>query len=174
MNFKITVETNDLAGVEAIVNQLHALEKQGAQTEKKLTASTAEVIQTTTEQIYPSVQQQPTYTTFEPEPAPVTPPVQNQPVQQMPATPPVQQQQVTQATQQTPVPIMPIATKQYTMQELSLATRPIVEAGRQQEVIDYLHSFKKADGTPVQTIMDLPVEQYGIFAQGLRQMGGKI
>lgn len=168
MNFKITVETNDLAGVEAIINQLHALEKQGAQTEKKLTASTAEVIQQTTEQIYPPVQQ-PTYTTFELGPAPVTPPVQTAPV-----TPPIQQAPVTPSVTQAPAQAIPTATKQYTMQELSLATRPIVEAGRQQEVLDYLHSFKKADGTPVQTIMDLPVEQYGVFAQGLRQMGGKI
>lgn len=162
MTFKITVETSDFAGIEAIVNQLHVLSQQGAATEKKITTSTPELIQTTTEQIYPPVQpapvQQPTYTTYPPQPvqqAPVQPPVQQVPVQ-APIAPPV-------STQQT-----------YTMQELSLATRPIVEAGRQQEVVNYLHSFRKADGTPVQTIMDLPVEQYGVFATGLRQLGGKI
>ena len=161
MNFKITVETNDLAGVEAIVNQLHALEMQGAQTDKKLTASAAEVIQTTTEQIYPPTQQPPVTPASQPESGMTFYPEQQAPIQQMPVQPPIQ----TVPVQQQPT---------YTMQELSLATRPIVEAGRQQEVLNLLHSFKKADGSPVQTIMDMPVEQYGALAQGIRQLGGKI
>lgn len=135
MNFKITVETGDLAGIEAIIDRLHALSQAGNVTDKTLTTSTSELIEGA-QQICP-------------------------PVQQVPIVQPAVQQ-------------APTATKQYTMQELSLATRPIVEAGRQQEVVDYLHSFKKADGTPANTIMDIPVEMYGTFATGLRQMGGKI
>lgn len=138
MNFKITVETGDLAGIEAIIDRLHALSQAGNVTDKTLTTSTSELIQGA-QQICPPVQQS----------------------VQEPVTPSI-------------LPTVPTATRQYTMQELSLATRPIVEAGRQQEVIDYLHSFKKADGLPANTIMDIPVEQYGAFATGLRQMGGKI
>lgn len=154
MNFKITVETEDLAGIEAIINQLHTLEQKGAQTEKKLSVSTPELIQAETEQIYPVPQMVPVV-------AAVQPPAQQQLIPQ------------TQPTIQPPI-APPTAPKQYTVQELSLASRPIVEAGRMQEVVDFLHSFKKADGSPVQTIMDVPVEQYGAFAQGLRRMGGKI
>lgn len=90
-------------------------------------------------------------------------------------TPAVPTQVPSVATVPTPAPVTPpTAVRQYTMQELSLATRPIVEAGRQQDVIDFLHSFKKVDGTQVVTIMDLPLEQYGAFATGLRQLGGKL
>lgn len=166
MNFKITVETNDLAGIEAIINQLHTLKMQGEQTDEKLTATASEVFQGTV-QIYPPVQQVPIQQT------PVIPPVQ-QPESGMTFYP-EQQPQIQQPIQQAPIQTVPVQQQPtYTMQELSLATRPIVEAGRQQEVLNLLHSFMKADGSPVQTIMDMPVEQYGALAQGIRQLGGKI
>ena len=143
---------------------------QGAQTDKKLTASAAEVIQATTEQIYPPVQQPPVTPVQQPESGMTFYPEQQAPIQQMPIQAPIQQ-----PIQQAPIQTVPVQQQPtYTMQELSLATRPIVEAGRQHEVLNLLHSFKKADGSPVQTIMDMPVEQYGALAQGIRQLGGKI
>lgn len=78
-----------------------------------------------------------------------------------------------------PIPVKaPTAVKQYTADELSLASRPIVEAGRQQEVLDFLHSFTFTDKNgavrSVQSIMELPTELYGAFADGIRRMGGRI
>lgn len=74
--------------------------------------------------------------------------------------------------------VVPTATKTYTMDELSLASRPIVEANRQQELLDFLHSFVFTDANGVQrnvqNLRELPPEQYGAFANGIRQMGGKI
>lgn len=78
-----------------------------------------------------------------------------------------------------PVPAtVPTAVKKYTMDELSLGSRPIVEAGRQQELLDFLHSFTYVDANGVQknvqSIRDLPEEMYPAFANGIRQMGGRI
>lgn len=75
-------------------------------------------------------------------------------------------------------PMVPTAVKKYTMDELSLGSRPIVEAGRQQELLNFLHSFTYVDANGVQrnvqSIRDLPEEMYPAFANGIRQMGGRI
>lgn len=72
----------------------------------------------------------------------------------------------------------PTAVKKYTADELSLASRPIVEAGRQQELLDLLHSFTFTDANGVtrnvQNIRELPEELYPAFANGIRQLGGRI
>lgn len=73
---------------------------------------------------------------------------------------------------------MPTAVKKYTADELSIASRPIVEAGRQQELLALLHSFTftDADGVTcnVQNIREMPEELYPAFANGIRQLGGRI
>lgn len=75
----------------------------------------------------------------------------------------------TQITTPLNVPMaVPTSAQTYTMDELSLASRPIVEAGRQAELLDFLHSFN------IQSIVELPIEKYPAFAQGIRQLGGKI
>lgn len=72
----------------------------------------------------------------------------------------------------------PTAVRKYTMDELSLASRPIVEAGRQQELLNLLHSFTCTDPNGVtrnvQNIRELPEELYPAFANGIRQLGGRI
>lgn len=98
-----------------------------------------------------------------PSPAPVAPPIP------VPTSSPIP----------APVPAaVPTAVKKYTMDELSLGSRPIVEAGRQQELLDFLHSFTYVDANGVQknvqSIRDLPEEMYPAFANGIRQMGGRI
>ena len=100
--------------------------------------------------------------------APVqTPPVAPAPVQQ----PAVQQEAPTMAT-------LPTAVKKYTADELSIASRPIVEAGRQQELLALLHSFTFTDPNGVtrnvQNIREMPEELYPAFANGIRQLGGRI
>ena len=72
----------------------------------------------------------------------------------------------------------PTAVKKYTADELSIASRPIVEAGRQQELLDLLHSFTFTDQSGVtrnvQNIREMPEELYPAFANGIRQLGGRI
>lgn len=100
--------------------------------------------------------------------APVqTPPVAPAPVQQ----PAVQQEAPAMATP-------PTAVKKYTADELSLASRPIVEAGKQQELLALLHSFTFTDPNGVtrnvSNIREMPEELYPAFANGIRQLGGRI
>ena len=124
-------------------------------------------------------------------PAPVAPPVQPMaavpvtPVQIPPAAPVPTHVPVAPAV---PVPVQqpaapataapPTVVKKYTADELSIASRPIVEAGRQQELLDLLHSFTFTDPTGVtrnvQNIREMPEELYPAFANGIRQLGGRI
>lgn len=72
----------------------------------------------------------------------------------------------------------PTAVKKYTADELSIASRPIVEAGRQQELLALLHSFTFTDANGVtrnvQNIREMPEELFPAFANGIRQLGGRI
>lgn len=116
--------------------------------------------------------QQIQYQTFNPtQTAPTIPVTQLAPTQQVAPTQPQQQQ----AAIQQPIPT---AVKKYTMDELSLASRPIVEAGRQAELIAFLQSFTFTDANGavrnVQSLRDLPESSYNDFANGIRQMGGRI
>lgn len=136
-----------------------------------------------------------------PTPAPAAPVI---PVQQVPTAPPVTVAQAPVAVPvqaaapvQTPTPVipvqpasapvappapvqapLPVASREYTMDELALASRPICEAGRQAELLNLLHSFAYADAAgntqPVQSIQQLPKESYPAFANGIRALGGKI
>ena len=109
-------------------------------------------------------------------------------VQQAPVVPPVAapapQQYTPAAVPQVapvtppPVQVPPVAAREYTMDELALASRPVCEAGRQAELLNLLHSFTFTDGAGntqnVQSIQQLPKESYPAFANGIRALGGKI
>ncbi len=113
-------------------------------------------------------------------------PVQTAPVQQIPHIPtaapaaqaasavPTQTAAVVPPAAQT----LPVASREYTMDELALAARPICEAGRQAELLNLLHSFTFTDAAGnvqnVQSIQQLPKESYPAFANGIRALGGKI
>lgn len=112
--------------------------------------------------------------------SPAAVPVQTPPAVTVP-TAPVQTPPVAPAPVQQPVPAMatpPTAVKKYTADELSIASRPIVEAGRQQELLALLHSFTFTDASGVtrnvQNIREMPEELYPAFANGIRQLGGRI
>lgn len=72
----------------------------------------------------------------------------------------------------------PTAVRKYTADELSIASRPIVEAGRQQELLNLLHSFTFTDANGVtrnvQNIREMPEELFPAFANGIHQLGGRI
>ncbi|WDL96903.1 hypothetical protein [Alicyclobacillus sp. ALC3] len=56
----------------------------------------------------------------------------------------------------------------YSMEQLAVAATPLMEAGRQPELMQLLNSFG------VQALTMLQKEQYGAFATALRQMGARI
>lgn len=74
-----------------------------------------------------------------------------------------------------PVPVaptpaaVPVAQPQaYTLEQLSVAATPLIDAGRREELLALVHSFG------VQALTQLPKEQYGTFATALRGLGAKI
>lgn len=60
------------------------------------------------------------------------------------------------------------APQTYTVQQLGLAARPLMEQGRQPELIALLTEFG------VQSVAAIPKERTGEFAARLRALGGQI
>ena len=87
-------------------------------------------------------------------------PMQN-PMPQIPAAQPMQ----------TPSPApMPVQTapQTYTVEQLGLAARPLVESGRREELVALLTEF----GVP--SVAAIPEDRRADFAARLRAMGGQI
>lgn len=118
-----------------------------------------------------------------PTPMPQAIPQQNQiPVQQMqpmamPQAVPQQAQPIPMPQQAQPIPaqqMQPTAIPQqtapqtYSVQDLSLAARPLMESGRQQELIGLLAEFG------VQSVAAIPENRRAEFASRLRALGGQI
>lgn len=109
--------------------------------------------------------------TPQPEPvAPVTPiaaPVaQTAPTQQVPTTPSaplVQQAPATPAAQ--PVPT---TAPSYTLDDLTKAAIPLMDSGKQPELLQLIRSFG------VEALPSLQPDQYGAFATALRGLGAQI
>lgn len=105
--------------------------------------------------------------------APMTPP----PVQQAPVTPPPMQQapvtpSVQQPAQQAPAtpsaqPV-PTTAPSYTLDDLTRAAIPLMDSGRQPELLQLIRSFG------VDAMPSLPQAQYGAFATALRGLGAQI
>lgn len=97
-----------------------------------------------------------------------------EPVQQQPQSVPVQQQPQ-QAQQQEPAQTqapaqqqVPTSNPEYSMDQLAVAATQLMDAGKQQDLVNLLQQFG------VQALTVLPKEQYGAFATKLREMGAKI
>ena len=68
-----------------------------------------------------------------------------------------------------PAPVAPVAPPpSFTLDELSRAAAALMDAGKQQDLLGLLASFG------VQAMTQLPKEQYGAFADGLRQLGATV
>lgn len=113
--------------------------------------------------------------------APVATPTRQAPTEQAPAQQakhaavqaPVQQPMPTQAPAQVPVQVptqqeVPTSQPTYAMDDLSRAAMTLMDTGRQDELRNLLAQFG------VQSLPDLPQDQYGAFATALRGMGAKI
>lgn len=100
--------------------------------------------------------------------------MQNQvPMQQMQA--PVMQNPVPMQQMQAPVMQNPISTTAptaqpavYTLEQLSLAAAPLMDAGKTDVLVALMQSFG------VQTLQQLPQERYNDFAVAIRGMGAQI
>lgn len=98
------------------------------------------------------------------QPAPPAPPAPQS--VQAPAQAPTQQApaQAAAPPQQAPTAAPP----QYTLEQLAYAATPLADAGRQAELQQLLGQYS------VRALTQLPKEQYGAFATGLRAMGAKL
>ena len=112
-------------------------------------------------------------------PAPVQPMVQPT----APAIAPVApvSEPVTNPVNPTPAPVQPMvqptapvaqavptAAPSYTMEQLAVAATQLVDAGQRDSLVALLQQFG------AQSLTALPKEQYGNFANALRQMGAKL
>lgn len=152
MNIQINIQAPEL--VQAIMALAASLGSKSANTEVAVT--TVAPVQTYVQN--PAVQETPTQNVV-----PLAPPVQ-QPVQTQPMAPPVQHQQPVAPVQQ-PVPT---SAPTYTMDQLAVAATQLMDACRQPDLLSLLASFG------VQSLMQLPQEQYGAFATKLRELGARI
>lgn len=97
------------------------------------------------------------------QPAPAAPAQQN-PVTQSPAQPaPVQQP----APAPQPLPTTAVA-QEYTQDQISVAMAGLVSQGKQPEIMALIQGFG------VNSLVELPKEQYGALAVKLREMGAQI
>lgn len=98
-------------------------------------------------------------------------PAQQQTPAGVPTAPTTQYQQPTQqqqpVQQQTPQGV-PTSAPTYTMDQLAVAATSLMDAGKQNQLLELLASFG------AQTMMQLPQEQYGAFATKLRELGAQI
>lgn len=90
-------------------------------------------------------------------------PVQQAPTNQAPTAPMTQQ-----ASIQQPVNSVPTTTQNYTLDDLARAAMPLMDSGRQGELLQLLATFG-VDALPA-----LPPAQFGAFATALRGMGAQI
>ncbi len=81
------------------------------------------------------------------------------------ATPaPVPNAPTTFPSNQVPVAAAPA----FTLEQISIASAPLMDAGKGPDLVNLLHKFN------VQAITQLPKDQYGAFATELRQLGAHI
>lgn len=110
--------------------------------------------------------------------APAVPPVQPveqpapaAPVQQAPVSPQQPPAQPTPVQQPAPTP-QPLPTtavaQEYTQDQISVAMAGLVSQGKQPEIVALIQSFG------VNSLVELPKEQYGTLAVKLREMGAQI
>ena len=105
-----------------------------------------------------------TFTTASSLQVPVTPPL----VQQAPITSPPVQQPAPAATVTPPVQPVATTTPRYTLDDLMMAAIPLMDSGKQSELLQLIRSFG------VEALPFLQPEQYGAFATALRGLGAQI
>ena len=105
-----------------------------------------------------SAQMFPAMPTATPAPMPQQTPMPTMPQAQIPAAQPMQP----------PAPMPTAQPQTYTVEQLGLAARPLVESGRREELVALLAEF----GVP--SVAALPEDRRADFAARLRALGGQI
>lgn len=108
--------------------------------------------------------------------APAVPPVQTvaqpapaAPVQQPPVTPPPAQPAPVPQPAPAPQPLpTTVVAQEYTQDQISVAMAGLVSQGKQPEIMALIQGFG------VNSLVELPKEQYGALAVKLREMGAQI
>lgn len=93
-------------------------------------------------------------------PQPAQPPVASAPVPTVP--------QLVPAPAAPPASTVPTSTVSYTLDDLARAAMPLMDTGRQGDLLGLLATFG------VEALPALPQAQYGAFATKLREMGAQI
>lgn len=91
-----------------------------------------------------------------------------QPVQPVAPQPGPQPSSAPPIAPQPPIGAVPTSAPQYTVEQLQMAAAPLMDAGKQNELIALLNRFG------VNAMTELPKEQYGAFAMALREMGAQL
>lgn len=105
--------------------------------------------------------------TVQPEPPAYQAPVNNGTAfNALPVTAPPPQTVAAAEFQQTVPAAAPTAAPAYTIEQFQTALTPLLDAGKVAQVQQLVQSFG------VNTLMDIPLQRYGEFANGLRQLGG--
>ena len=72
-------------------------------------------------------------------------------------------------TQAPPTPAVPVApVKEYTLEEIQVASQPLVDAGRTNEIVGLMQKYKVA------SLLELPKDQFPSLVVDLRNMGARI
>ena len=163
MNITVKIDAQEVAQAihalaQAINNNLSSSFKALADAQQE--SQTQQQQQVQTQQQQPVQQQQ----QVQQQQVPTQQPVQQQPA---PTQQSVQQQQQVQQ-QQVQQQQVPTAQQTYTIDELGKASALLMDAGKQQDLVNLLGQFG------VQALTQLPKEQYGAFATALRGLGAQI
>lgn len=157
MNFEITVNIPGLKELAEAIGQIASAQRKEQNVQETLPIQQPQTEQNPQQEAYGRqvAAHFPNANVSVPQQETMTPPAQ--PVaQEMPQTPQPQQPAV-----QTSVPT-------YTRDELSKAAMLLMDKGMQAQLMQLIQSFG------VQSLVELPPEQYGNFATGLRGMGAQI
>lgn len=152
MNFEITVNIPGLKELAEAIGQIASVQKK------------EQIVQETVPVQQPQPKQEPQQETYGRQVASHFPEANVS----VPQQETVQPQSVTQEIPQAPQPAVQTSVPTYTRDELSKAAMLLMDKGMQAQLMQLIQSFG------VQSLVELPPEQYGNFATGLRGMGAQI
>ena len=150
--------TVNVIGLDNLANAIFALAKAAGNCKEETQVDATKVAPVVQQTVAPAETAAQTTTTV-----PSTPPVQN--VQPVPTTQTAQTAPATPTV--SPVPTA-TATPTYSMEQLAVAARGLIDAGKMQDVQNTLAALG------AQTLMDLPQEKYGEFASAIKAIGAVI
>lgn len=151
--------TVNVKGLDGLVAALQGLTMKQGEAVFEAPLQIGEAVQQQQTYQAPPIQQMAPLQTYQ-APQQMTPPVR------VPVDQPVQQP-VQQPIQEPPVGI-PTSDVNYTNEQLAVAMTSLVDAGKMDAVRALLNRFNAP------SLMQLPKEMYGAFANELRQMGAKL